>query len=194
MAAVEIPAGVLTNEGAELNQEEADAVVADFQAKRLSNMVALLQGVKYERTQLSSHDLQLVEARAHVATEVTRLFSIPVTMVGASPSGNAAAMLYSNLTSQLAAFVQTAVMPHLRTIEGALSMPAVTPRGQSVRFDVQSYLRSDPAAAAEYAVQLYEAGLASRDESRSFLGLAPAGAAAGDAATPAPTSLEPGRI
>ena len=90
-------------------------------------------------------------------------------MIGASPSGNAAALLYSNLSQQLAILVSTAVAPHLSTIETALS--DVVPRGQAIAFDVQTFLRSDPQAAADYAIALEGAGLIDRAEARALLGI-----------------------
>ena len=170
-AGVELPAGVLQNEGTELGPDEAASVVAEFQTARQQNAIAFLQGVTYERTDVSADDLQLVEARSLAATECARLFNVPVAMVSASPSGNASALLYSNLASQLAVFVSTAVAPHLRTIESTLSLPSVTPRGQRIAFDIQTYLRSDPDAASTYAQELYAADLISREEARSFLGI-----------------------
>jgi phage portal protein BeeE len=169
LAAVELPAGTLTNEGAELSDDEARTVVADFQAARRDSGIAWLQGVRYTREELSPADLQLVEARANVATDVARLFNVPVAMIGASPSGNASALLYSNLSQQLAILVSSAVAPHLHTIEATLS--DVLPRGQSVAFDVQTFLRSDPQAAAEYAIDLLTAGIIGRDEARALLAI-----------------------
>jgi HK97 family phage portal protein len=185
-ADVELPAGVLQNEGTELGDDEARELVTSFQTARQANAIAFLQGVKYERTDISAHDLQLVEARSIAATDCTRLFNVPVSMIGASPSGNASALLYSNLTSQLAVFVSGAVSPHLRTIETTLSLPRVTPRGQSVAFDVQPFLRSDPAAAAEYARELYAADLITRDEARAFVGV--------PSDSSSTSTLEPGRV
>lgn len=170
-ADVELPAGVLTNEGTELGQAEADALVSSFEAARQTRTIAFLQGVSYDRTDISAEDLQLIEARANSATEMARLCSVPVTMVGASPSGGASALLYSNLSSQLAVLVSSAVAPHLRTVESTLSLPSVTPRGQRVAFDVGAFLRSDPEAAADYVAKLYTADIVSRDEARAFLGI-----------------------
>lgn len=183
-ADVELPAGVLQNEGTELGPDEAGELLETFQAARLGNTLAFLQGVTYERTEVSADDLQLVEARALAATECARLFNVPVAMISASPSGNASALLYSNLSSQLAVFVSSAVAPHLRTIEETLSLPNVTARGQRVSFDVQAFLRSDPEAASAYARELYAADLISKEEARLFLGI-PADSSA---------DLEQGRI
>lgn len=184
-ASIDLPAGTLKNEGTELSDDEAAELVAAFQTARQANAIAFLQGIAYERTDVSADDLQLIEARALAATECARLFNVPVAMIGASPSGNAASLLYQNLSSQLAVFVSSAVAPHLRTIEATLSLPSVTPRGQRVAFDVQTFLRSDPEAASAYARELYAADLISRDEARSFLGI-PSPTAAGD--------LTPGRV
>ena len=183
LASVELPAGVLKNEGTELGTDEAKELVAGFQASRRENGVAFLQGVSYSREALTSADLQLVEARANVATDVARLWNVPVAMIGASPSGGASALLYSNLSQQLAILVSSAVAPYLRTVEDTLA--DVTPRGQSVAFDVQTFLRSDPSAAADYAIALFAAGLVSLEEARGYLGI-PSSIAAPD--------LSPGKV
>jgi phage portal protein BeeE len=168
-ASVELPAGTLKNEGTEVSPEEADEIIADFQEKRHAKSVAFLQGVSYTREQLSPADLQLAEMTADIATEVARLFNVPVAMIGASPSGGASALLYANLSAQLQLQLATAVAPHLRTVE--LTLTDVYPRGQSVAFDVQSYVRSDPQAAADYVIALLGAEIISVDEARGFLGV-----------------------
>ena len=185
LSGVELPAGVLTNEGAELSEEEAAAHVASFVASRRQNGVAFLQGLTYARADLNAADLQLVEARANVATDVARLFNVPVAMIGASPSGNASALLYSNLSQQLAILTTSGVAPYLRAVESTLS--DVIPRGQSAAFDVQTFLRSDPQAAADYAIALLGAGIVDVGEARSMLGIP----AAPPAVAP---DLTPGRI
>lgn len=185
LASVQLPAGVLKNEGAELSPDEASDVLDAFLAQRSQNGVAFLQSLSYSREALNPADLQLVEARANVATDVARLFNVPVAMIGASPSGNASALLYANLSQQLAILVSSAVAPHLRTIESTLS--DVYPRGTSAAFDVQTFLRSDPQAAADYAIALLGAGIVSVAEARSLLGIPTVPAqAAGD--------LTPGRV
>ena len=183
LSSVELPAGVLENTGAEISEDDARKIVAGFQESRRDSGVAFVQGVKYSRENLSSADLQMIEARANVATDVARLFNVPVTMIGASPSGNSSAMLYSNLSQHLTFMVATSVAPHLRTLETTLT--DVVPRGQTVAFDVQTFVRSDPQAAADYAQGLFAAGLVSRDEARALLGI-PAGVTE--------TDLTPGRV
>ena len=186
MASVELPAGVLQNQGHELGPDEAADVVSAFQQARQSNTIAFLQNVEYQRTDVNSHDLQLVEARATSSTEIARLFNVPVALVGASPTGNASALLYSNLAQNTAQLVQQAVGPILSVLEHTLSLPTVTARGQKVRFEVGAYLRTDPEAAVTYATTLTREGLLSIDEARSYLGIPPQGAPA--------TDITPGRV
>ena len=184
MSTVELPAGTLTNEsGVQLSDEEAEQYLANFAANRQKYGLAWLEGVKYEKQALTPGELQLVEARANVATDVARLFNVPVAMIGASPSGNASALLYANLAQQLSLLLVDAVSPHLATIEATLS--DAIPRGQSIAFDVQTFLRSDPTAASDYVIALVGAGLISLDEGRSMLGIPPASSS---------TDLTPGRI
>jgi hypothetical protein len=170
LAKVELPAGVLDNQGTELSDDEAEELVARFQTMRQTHGIAFTQGVTYSRENLSPADLQLIEARGNAATDCARLHNCPVAMVGASPSGSASALLYSNLSQQLAILVSSAVQPYLVAIERTLSELAY-PRGQSVAFDVQTFLRSDPVAASEYAIALWTSELTTRDEARAFLGL-----------------------
>jgi phage portal protein BeeE len=169
LAKVELPAGTLTNDGTELSEEEAQEVVEKFSTNRLEHGIAFLQGLTYSRENLSPADLQLLDARHNVATEVSRLFNVPVAMVAASPSGHSSAMLYANLTQMLAILISTSCAPHLVVVETTLS--DVMPRGQAVAFDVQQFLRADPQAAADYAIALAGAGLITTEEARSLLGI-----------------------
>ena len=178
LAAVELPAGVLKNEGQEVSPDEGAAIADDFQARRLTNPIAFVQGMSYSRENVSPADLQLIEARANVATDVARMFNVPVSMIGASPSGNASALLYSNVGQNLTTLVTTAVAPYLRTIEATLS--DAYPRGTGAAFDVPAFLRSDPQAAADYVTGLVAAELLSVEEGRSMLGIESSPAPSGD--------------
>lgn len=171
LAEVELPAGVITNEGAELNEDEAQTLIDSFEAARREHTVAFLQNASYERTELNAEDLELVAARANAATEMARLHNVPVAMASASPSGGASAMLYANLGTQLTLLVSNAVAPYLEAIEQTLSREDVTPLGQAVAFDVPAFLRSDPAELKSYALELLGAEVIDRDEARAMLGI-----------------------
>lgn len=184
LATIDLPAGTLTNTGAEVGDDDADAIVDRFEQARAEHTVAFLQNVEYERTELSAEDLQLIEARANAATEMCRLHNVPVAAASASPSGGASAMLYANLGSMLTLLVSSAVAPYLAAIEQTLSRDDVSPQGNAVAFDVPTFLRSDPKELQEYALGLLEAGAIDRDECRSMLGISALGAA----------NLQPGTV
>jgi len=184
LADVELPAGVLENQGHEMSQVDAELLVAGFQEARRTSGVAFLQGVKYSRESLDPADLQLIDARALAATDICRLFNMPVQLAAASPSGNASAQLYANLTTTLAQLLTTAVGPYLRAIEAVLGSPQACPNGQTVAFNAGQWLRADPASAADYATGLLAAGIIDAAEARGFLGLGPT--SAGD--------LTPGKV
>ena len=170
-ATVELPAGILQNVGHELGPDEAADVVTAFQAARRENTIAFLQNVEYSRADLNPQDLQLVEARAHADTAIARLFSVPVSMIGASPTGNSSSLLYSNVSQNMAQFVQQACAPFINAIERTLSLDSVLATGQQIRFDVQAYLRTDPEAATAYATTLQGPDIITVDEARGFLGI-----------------------
>lgn len=150
---VALPAGVLYNEGQEVGPKDAQEIVDGFDAARLEGKTAFLQSMRYERTQLQAADLQLVEALAVMDTRLARAMNVPVSIVGASPTGGAHAQLYANVVAALTQVVQQAIAPYLRVIEETFTGQSVTPRGQIVRFDTADWLRfaqiSQPAGAVQ---------------------------------------------
>jgi hypothetical protein len=137
---VPLPAGTLTNTGQEIGPDDAAEIVANFDAAREAGSTAFLQGLTFERTQIDSADLQLVEAMAAMDTRLARMCNVPVGMVAASPSGNARVATYANVGMQLTLAVQQCVAPLLCCIEDAISNQAL-PRGQTCRFDTGDWLR-----------------------------------------------------
>ena len=138
---VALPAAILTNEGQEVGPEDAKQIVAEFDAARLRGETAFLQSMKYERASLDAADLQLIEALATMDTRLARAMNVPVSIVGASPTGQASAQLYANVVAALTQVVQQAVAPYLRVIEETFTTQAVTPRGQRVSFNTGDWLR-----------------------------------------------------
>jgi phage portal protein BeeE len=139
-ANVPLPAGVLTNTGQEIGEDDAAAIVTAFDTARESGATAFLQSMTYERTQLNAADLQLVESVAAMDTRLARLLNVPVSMVAASPTGSAHAQLYANVPQNLTQLVQQAVAPYLVCLEDAITFQA-TPRGQNVVFNTSDWLR-----------------------------------------------------
>ena len=182
-ASVELPAGVLTNNGTELGEDEAEAFLARFAERRRQYGLAFVQGLEYERADLSPADLGLLDSRYHVVTECARLFNVPVSEVDGSVSGHTGSMTYANLEQRRAALVASAVSPHLAVIEQTLT--DVVPRGQAIAFDVQTFIRGNPEAAAAYVVELHKEGIVTTPEARSMLAIP---------SSSGPPDLTPGRV
>ena len=140
-ATVPLPAGVLTNTGQEIGDEDARLIVANFDQARVDGSTAFLQSMTYERTALNAADLQLVEAAAAMDTRLARILNVPVAAVAASPTGAAHAQLYANVVASFTQLIQASIAPFLRVIEETMTLQQVTPRGQTVVFDVADWLR-----------------------------------------------------
>lgn len=137
---IPLPAGVLYNEGQEVGPKDAADIVSNFDAARERGETAFLQSMRYERTAFNSADLQLVDALAVMDARLARAMNVPVASVGASPTGGAHAQVYANVVASLTQLVQQAVAPYLRVLEETFSMQ-VTPRGQTVTFNTEDWLR-----------------------------------------------------
>ena len=140
-ATVPLPAGVLTNTGQEIGDDDARTIVANFDQARVDGTTAFLQSMTYERTALNAADLQLVEAAAAMDARLARILNVPVSTVAASPTGGAHAQLYANVVASFTQLIQQAIAPYLRVVEDTFSLQQVTPRGQRVAFDTGDWLR-----------------------------------------------------
>ena len=83
--------------------------------------------------------LQLVEARLHQRGELANAANIPAYFVSA-PAGTG--MTYMNAAQAKQDLIDFGAMPYVQAIEQTLSGPNVTPRTQSVRLDVNAWLRN----------------------------------------------------
>ena len=101
----------------EIGEKDAADLIAAFDTAREIGSTAFLQSMRYERTALNSADLQLVEAIAVMDTRLARAMNVPVSIVGALPTGGAHAQLYANVVAALTQVVQQAIAPYLRVIE-----------------------------------------------------------------------------
>jgi phage portal protein BeeE len=154
-AGTELPTGVLQEqEGSEDMDSDELAEQADrFTAARLSNTTAALNKyLRYESIDVDASKMQLVEARTYQALELARLGNTPPYLVGA-PAGTG--MTYQNGQQARTDLIDFGAGPYIGCIEQTLSGPNVTPRGQSVRLDLNAWLRNpfvttgDGAAAEE---------------------------------------------
>jgi HK97 family phage portal protein len=111
---------------------------------------------------------QLVESRTWNAQMVAMVLGIPPHMFGLpGPS-----MTYQNITDADIAWVRDSVDRWAQPIRHAFSKHLL-PRGQELRFDWGSRMRSSPNLAADYITKLTGAGVVTVDEGRQELGFGP---------------------
>lgn len=172
MASEPVPQMVLMNEGMNLPSDQVSAVMDTFRRARRERSTAYIEGpIKLEVVGMDSAQMQLVEARQHLSSEIARLMGIPAWYLNAE---NASAT-YSNVNSERRALVDFGLRNYLTVIEDRLSMDDVTPRNQVVRFDLDDFLRGNAAERVEMSIKLYDSGIITRDEAREFIDIAPAG-------------------
>lgn len=164
------PSAVLKNNGADMPPAKRDELMAAWKAARRAGSVAYLSAaLELQEQGWDPAQLQLVEARRHVAAEVARLMGVPALYLAAD-QGAGSSMTYSNLTDERRTLVDATLRPYLDAIAQRLSMPDVLPSGLQVQFDLEGFLRADHATLAAYYGQLLQAGVVTVDEVRDRLG------------------------
>lgn len=133
----------LTNEDAQLyrrmwNQLDAEGAPLP-QADNPSRVRVLGKGLHYDPLMISPKDALWIEAQQFDTLEIARIFGVPSSLMMTAIDGNS--MTYSNVEQEWLGFVRFGLMAYLRKIEDALTQ--LTPRGQTVRFNLDQLLRSD---------------------------------------------------
>jgi HK97 family phage portal protein len=139
-----IPSGILKSDQA-LNKEDAKLAREAWNGTDIapidnpSGVRVLGKGLDYKPLMINPEDAQWIESRKFSTTEIARLFGVPASLMLAGVEGNS--MTYSNVEQDWLAFTRFTLMGYLRKFEEALT--DLTPRGQSVRFNVETLLRTD---------------------------------------------------
>lgn len=141
-ASVEIPAGVLQEQDSseDLTSLELQEQALMFSAARVNNTTAAVnKHLRYEPINVNAEAMQLVQARGYQALEAARLANVPPYLVGA-PAGTG--MTYQNGQQARQDLVDFGAQAFIGCIEQTLSGPNVVPRNQSVRLDLNAWLRN----------------------------------------------------
>lgn len=162
----------LTAEDAKLYRNQWNGLDAEgkpeTQQDNPSRIRVLGKGLAYDPITLSPKDAQWLESQQFNTTQVARLFGVPASLMLAAVEGNA--QTYANVEQDWIAFTRFTLMGYLRKIEAGLS--ELVPRGQTVRFNVESLLRTDTKTRYEgHAIALGRWETA--DEIRDIEGLPP---------------------
>jgi len=170
MASEPVPQMVLNNEGMNLDGDSVAKLLASFKQARRDRSTAYTEGpIKIQTLGFDSAQMQLVEARSHAASEVARLMGIPAWYLNAE----SASSTYSNVSAERRSLLDFGARQIILAIEARLSMDDVTPRGQYVKFDVDDFLRGNPAEQSDIAIKLVAAGIITIDEARDMVDYAP---------------------
>ena len=152
-ALMDMPSGVLKDNrtsGASLTDTEINDLLTKWRAARSSYGTGYLnQALDYVPSQFNAQQLQLTEARQHMATELARLMSLDAPAVNAP---QASSMTYDSGVAERRARIDTSFRAYMTAIADRLSLPDITPRGQTVTFDTSDYLRGDAGEAIDAAV------------------------------------------
>jgi hypothetical protein len=145
------PHAILKNSGADLEDDEIDALLAKWEAARATRSIGYLNDVMaYEQQNgWSARELQLVEAREHAALETARLFGLPAQSLDATGGGS---LTYGNVIEYRKDELR-ALQPWRSVVEQTLSMDdrrgrprgLVVPHGMKVYLDTSDYARDDAA-------------------------------------------------
>jgi HK97 family phage portal protein len=122
--------------------DDPQQLVSDWAAARQANMTGFVPwGIRYKRDGWTPEQLQMAESRNHAVLEIARISGVDPEELGVSTTSRT----YANQFDRRKAFLDFTLGPYLTCIEQTLSGPNVTPRGYRARFDLDAFLRSDPA-------------------------------------------------
>lgn len=141
-AGAELAAGWLKQTSGEpLSADEANVLVAQWaDARRRSSVGYLNESVEYAESQLQPDSLQLVEGRSYQDNAVARICNLPSYAVNASVPGDS--MTYKTAATARLDVLDFGLAPFAAAWAQTLSAPDVTPRGTTVEFDLDPFLRT----------------------------------------------------
>jgi HK97 family phage portal protein len=142
-AATPMPTGYISNSGADLDPKEVQGLLASWRQSRLNRSTAYLTStLSYNVASFSPKDMMYDSAQQFLATEISRLCSIPAYLLSAEANNS---MTYANVLDERKQFYSMSLAPYICAIEDRLSMNDVCAAGTAVRFDVDSsFLKTDP--------------------------------------------------
>ena len=170
-----VPMGILKNSGFDLTEDQIiSSLNAWKQARKTKSTAYLNNNLEYQVVAFDAKQMQLVEARSHIASEIARLMNVPAYVVGADQQAN---MTYSNAVDVRKDLVNNTLRGYISAIEDRLNMGDVTPSGSFVRFSLDDYLREDARTRMEITTALLTNGIIDINEAREMEDLSPRGSA-----------------
>ena len=165
-----IPTVALKNSGPDLPAEQVEALLMAWEEARENRGTAYLNNtIDAQVMGFSARDVQLVEAKTQAAIAIARLANLDPVWVGAAIPGSS--LTYSNRTDLYRGLLDTALRPVMSLVEQRLSMPDVTPRGRTIKFDTTAFLRANPIELADLITKLLPLGVLTEEEAKMVLDL-----------------------
>jgi HK97 family phage portal protein len=173
-ASTPMPTGVLRNNGADLDPKEVAGLLAAWKNARNNRATAYLTStLEYQPTSFSPKDMMYDSAQQFLSTEIARLCSIPAYLLSAEMNNS---MTYANVLDERKQFYSLSVAPYVNAIQHRLSMDDITPRGTSVRFDVDSsFLKTEPMERLLVIEKMLSLGLITVEQAMEMEDLTPNG-------------------
>ncbi len=135
---------------------------------RAHRTAVLMGGLKAHELGGNNQESQFLESRRFQVEEICRLFRVPPHLVGDLTRSS-----FSNIEQQSIDFVQHTLLPWLRRFELAFSRDLITDDSYFAEFDTRGLLRGDAQARASYYNTLWNLGVASVNEIRSWENMNP---------------------
>jgi len=163
------PSITLKNTGMDLPSDQVQALLDRWRESRRASggaVAYLSAALEMDSVGFSPKDLAMVEAREFQVAEIARATGLPGVLLGASMSG----MTYQNVQAERRGLVDLALQPFMSAIEQRLSMDDVTPRGTSLMFQPNDFLRATPIEEAQLLSVLLDRDVITSDEARRRVG------------------------
>ena len=165
-----IPTVALKNSGPDLPAEQVDALLMAWEEARANRGTAYLNNtIDAQVMGFSARDMSLVDNKNQAAIAIARLANIDPIWIGAGVPGSS--LTYSNRVDLYRNLLDTALRPIMALFEQRLSMPDVTPRGRTIKFDTTAFLRANPLETAELITKLLPLGVLTEEEAKMVLDL-----------------------
>ena len=134
-SATPMPSGVIKNSGADLSQEEVQAILASWKSARERRSTAYLTStLDYQPTAFSPRDMMFVDAIQSTSTQIARMMNVPAYYLSSDQNTS---MSYANVQDERRQFVSLSLAPYIHCLQDRLSMDDITARGNIVKFDVE---------------------------------------------------------
>jgi HK97 family phage portal protein len=163
------PAITIKNSGVDLPTEQVQNLLDRWRESRRASggaVAYLSAAMELDTVGFSPAELALVDARAFQVLEIARATGIPAGLL----SADVGSMTYQNVQAERRALVDLALQPYMSAIEERLSMDDVTPRGTTLMFTPNDFLRATPIEEAQLLSVLLDRGVITIDEARRRIG------------------------